>query len=118
MTTDPGSSPEPTNTGSKFKLTLIQGVIGAVSLAGTTAIPIVVQRVLSSAPVASPSPTASVEVAPAQVQPIASPTVQPIASPTVQPIANPTVQPEVQGEMKGADEEKGEGKKKGKKKKD
>lgn len=79
MTTDPESSPESTKAGSKFKLTLVQGVIGAVSLAGTTAIPIVVQRVLSPAPIVSPSPEASVQVAPAQVQPTNSP----IASPDV-----------------------------------
>ena len=60
--TNPGSSPEPPKTG--CKVTLLQGVIGAVSLAGTTAIPLVVQRLVAPAPpVSSPTPV------PAQVSP-------------------------------------------------
>jgi hypothetical protein len=79
MTTNPGSSPEPPKAGHKLKITLAQGVIGAISLAGTTAIPILVQRALQPAPVVSPSSSPSLQAVPAQVQSPA-PTVQPIDS--------------------------------------
>lgn len=48
----------------------MQGVIGAVSLAGTTAIPLVVTRYLSPPSTPTSSPTA--EVTPAQVSPAPS----------------------------------------------
>ena len=38
----------------KLKKLILQGMIGAVSLAGATAIPLVVQRFLAPTPVASP----------------------------------------------------------------
>lgn len=60
--TNSGNSPEPPKQG--FKLTVMQGLIGAISLAGTTAIPLLVQRALN--PVTpTQSPTQST---PAQVQ--------------------------------------------------
>jgi hypothetical protein len=94
MTTNPGSSPEPPKAGHKLKITLAQGVIGAVSLAGTTAIPILVQRVLQPAPVVSPSPGSSVQAVPA------------IQSP------DPT---QAIGSSKQEEQEEKKGKKKGKK---
>jgi hypothetical protein len=95
--TNSGSSPEPPKRG--FKVTLVQGVVGAVSLAGTTAIPLMVQRVVAPpASVSSPTPV------PTQV-----------SSPS------PQVQSTLSGaaEAKVSDDEnhsgKGKGKKKGKK---
>lgn len=56
--TNSGSSPEPSKKG--FKVTLVQGVIAAASLAGTTAIPLVVQRFLGPVtPVSNPTPIPS-----------------------------------------------------------
>jgi hypothetical protein len=61
---NPGSSSEPPNKG--LKGTLIKGMIGAVTLAGTTAVPIIVQRALT--PPSSPqNPPA--EIKPAQMAP-------------------------------------------------
>ena len=62
--TNPGNSPEPPKKG--FKLTLMQGMIGAVSLAGTAAVPILVQRALIP-----PSPTQNppAQINPAQLTP-------------------------------------------------
>ncbi|MBD2076626.1 hypothetical protein H6F86_22605 [Phormidium sp. FACHB-592] len=94
--TNSGSSPEPPKTG--FKVTLLQGVIGAVSLAGTTAIPLVVQRLVAPAPPAS-SPTP----VPAQVTP----------SPQVQPTLNELGVTQLSND--GDAHDKGKGKKKGKK---
>ncbi|MBM0743745.1 hypothetical protein JOY44_19340 [Phormidium sp. CLA17] len=66
--TNPGSPPESPKKG--FKLTLMQGVIGAASLAGTTAIPLLVQRTLTS-PLPTPIPvqSTSAEIKPAQLSP-------------------------------------------------
>ncbi|XHX76732.1 MAG: hypothetical protein RBJ76_20165 [Stenomitos frigidus ULC029] len=58
--TNSGSSPEPSKKG--FKVTLVQGVIGAASLAGTTAIPLMVQRFI-----APPTTASSPAPVPAQV---------------------------------------------------
>lgn len=61
----------------------MQGVIGAVSLAGTTAIPLLVTRYLSPPPTPTSSPTTEATpalVSPAQVNPVADP-VQAIADP-------------------------------------
>lgn len=90
-----GNSPEPPKQG--FRITLMQGLIGAVSLAGTTAIPLLVQRVLTPP---TPSPTQSI---PAQVQPAQ-------VTPTV---ASPQ---EPSGVVMQEDDNKGKGKKKTKKK--
>jgi hypothetical protein len=98
--TNSGPSPEPSKKG--FKVTLVQGVIGAASLAGTTAIPIVVQRLMTPAtPVSSPTPV------PTQVS---SP------SPSIQPTLNGLEE----SKFSSHDDEdnhhgKGKGKKKGKK---
>jgi hypothetical protein len=93
-------SPEPPKKG--FKVTLVQGIIGAASLAGTTAIPLVVQRLIGApAPVNSPTP------APSQVS---SP------SPQVQPTLSETSETELSATEDDANHrEKGKGKKKGKK---
>lgn len=64
--TESGSSPEPKK--SAWKVTLMQGVIGAVSLAGTTAIPLLVNRYLSPTPTPTNSPTT--EATPTQVVPV------------------------------------------------
>ncbi|MBD2022755.1 hypothetical protein H6F43_21465 [Leptolyngbya sp. FACHB-36] len=68
--TNPGNSPEPPHKG--FKITMMQGVIGAVSLAGTTAIPLLVQRALTP-PTPTPTQSTPAEIKPAQVAPTASP---------------------------------------------
>jgi hypothetical protein len=73
MTANSGSPSEPPK-GHGFKVTLAQGIIGAVSLAGTTAIPLLVNRYLSP-PTESPAPAAQVSPAPATTQ--ASPLVSP-----------------------------------------
>ncbi|HEY9618005.1 MAG TPA: hypothetical protein V6C64_14260 [Microcoleaceae cyanobacterium] len=96
--TESGSSPEPKQSG--LKVTLMQGVIGAVTLAGTTAIPLLVTRYLSPPPTPTTSPSA--QAAPAQVTPAptASTPVSTTASPpqlipaTTQPMqALPTASP-------------------------
>ncbi len=76
---NPGSSPEKND----FKSLLAKGMIGAVTLAGTTAIPIVVQQSLqrTSTPTASPSATVPAQVSPTPAA-IASP-VQVSPSPEV-----------------------------------
>jgi|GEM_PF-3197201 len=98
--TNSGSSPEPPKRG--LKVTLLQGVIGAVSLAGTTAIPLVVQRLLGPAP-----PSSSPTPVPSQVS-SPSPSVQPSVNESSElPLSNP-------GDSDNH-HEKGKGKKKGKK---
>lgn len=96
LMTNSGNSPESPKQG--FKLTVMQGVIGAVSLAGTTAIPLLVQRALNP-PTLTPSPTQSV---PAQVQSTPVTT----GATSSQDLSNSGV-PD--------DEDKGKGKKKGRK---
>lgn len=92
--TNSGSSPEPSKKG--FKVTLMQGVIGAASLAGTTAIPLMVQRLIAP-PTSASSPTP----VPAQVS---SP------SPQMQSTLGGS------GEIKASDDDDHPGKGKGKKK--
>ncbi|HEY9748570.1 MAG TPA: hypothetical protein V6C63_07820 [Allocoleopsis sp.] len=75
MTANSGSPSEPPK-GQGFKVTLTQGIIGAVSLAGTTAIPLLVNRYLAPpTPAESPAPAAQVSPAPAttQASPVAMP---------------------------------------------
>lgn len=98
--TNPGNSPESSKKG--FKLTLMQGVIGAVSLAGTTAIPLLVQRTLTP-PTPTPSPAQSppAEIKPAQVAP---------ATASPQDLSGTVTQDDDEDE-----DSKGKGKKKGKK---
>ncbi|HEY9807151.1 MAG TPA: hypothetical protein V6D04_11320 [Candidatus Obscuribacterales bacterium] len=68
MTANSGSPSEPPK-GQGFKVTLTQGIIGAVSLAGTTAIPLIVNRYLAPpTPAESPAPAAQVSPAPATTQ--------------------------------------------------
>lgn len=63
-----GSPPEPpTNEGMRGMI--VKGVIGAISLAGATAIPIIVKQHLEPTPAVSPSPSASAQIAPAQMVP-------------------------------------------------
>nr|WP_290226839.1 hypothetical protein [Trichocoleus desertorum] len=79
MTANSGSPSEPPK-GQGFKVTLAQGIIGAVSLAGTTAIPLLVNRYLAPpTPAESPAPAAQVSPAPAttQASPLAAPAVAP-----------------------------------------
>ncbi|MDX2240538.1 MAG: hypothetical protein NW224_07645 [Leptolyngbyaceae cyanobacterium bins.302] len=107
--TQPENSPQPAGKG--FKITLMQGVIGAVSLAGTTAIPIVVQRALTPpSPSPSPDQTSPAQVQPAQVQPAQ---VQPaqVVPATVSPPDSPAMDNTDNDDENG----KGKGKKKNKK---
>ncbi len=81
----------------------MQGIIGAVSLAGTTAIPLIVQRALNpSTP--TPSPTQS---APAQPVPVTAVPAQ--VAPTITPSPDLLATPLMD------DNGHGKGKKKGKK---
>ena len=123
--TNPGSSPEPPKTG--FKVTLLQGVIGAVSLAGTTAIPLVVQRLVAPAPpVSSPPPVPAQVSSPSpQVQPTLNELGATLSSPTPVPaqVSPPYLQMQPTLNELGAtqlsddddDHGKGNGKRKGKK---
>ncbi|MGI0488098.1 hypothetical protein ACN4EK_21875 [Pantanalinema rosaneae CENA516] len=91
--TESGSSPEPKK--SAWRVTLMQGVIGAVSLAGTTAIPLLVNRYLSPPPTPTSSPTLEAtpaQVAPAQVAPAVSP-VQTLADPGTSVQTSPQITP-------------------------
>lgn len=94
--TNPGNSPESPKKG--FKVTLTQGIAGAVSLAATTAIPLLVQRAITPpTPTPSPAQSTPAEIKPAQVAPA-------------------TVLPQDRsGTVKQDDNDKGKGKKKGKK---
>ena len=94
MTNNSGSSPQPPKLGQKHKLTVAQGVIGAATLAGTTAIPILVQRALTPASVSSPSPAAS-------VQPSPTPTVSVQSSPAQVQTPNAQDPPPPMDEKKG-----------------
>ncbi len=106
---DSGSSPEKND----LKSLLVKGMVGAVTLAGTTAIPIIVQQSLQhhpSTPTASPTPTV-----PAQV----SPTPAAVASPVqVAPFSDsPQIRPaEATYQTIGQDENNGKPGKKAKKK--
>lgn len=74
----------------------MQGVIGAVSLAGTTAIPLLVNRYLSPPPTPMSSPTSEAtpaQIAPAQVAPAGSP-VQTLTDPLTSVQTTPTVTPD------------------------
>lgn len=72
----------------KLKALAAQGLIGAIALAGTTAIPLIVQQVLqrpqtpAATPVALPSATPT-----AEATPVALPSATPTAEAT--PVANP-----------------------------
>lgn len=63
---NPENSPESPKKG--LKITLVQGMIGVVSLAGTTAIPILVQRALTP-PTPAPAQNTPAEIKPAQLVP-------------------------------------------------
>lgn len=105
--TNPGTPPGSSEKESKgFKVTLIQGVIGAATLAGTTAIPILVQKALNpSSPTPSPTQSAPAQSAPTQVAPATS-------SP---PIQSEAIDSQDQPQLDETDEPgKGRGKGKGK----
>ncbi|MBD1911964.1 MULTISPECIES: hypothetical protein [unclassified Leptolyngbya] len=73
--TEPGNSSESQNTGLKgFKVTLMQGIIGAITLAATTAIPLLVQRALSPQPPVVPAQVVPTTTAPANTSVQSSPT--------------------------------------------
>ena len=99
--------------GQGFKSLVAKGVIGAVTLAGTTAIPLLVQqRLTPPAPTASPSPS----IMPAQVVP--SPTVS--VTPTqVTPSPTPVqLQPDATTPVLVPVQEDDDSSRKGRKKKD
>lgn len=62
------SAPAPENT--SLKALIIKGLVGGIALAGTTAIPIVVQRSLDTPPVLPAGAESTVPVTPAQVAPL------------------------------------------------
>ena len=94
--TNPENSPKSPEKG--FKVTLTQGIVGAVSLAATTAIPLLVQRAITP-PTPTPSPTQSTS---AEIKPA--------------PAAPATASPQnLSGTVKQDEGDSGKGKKKGKK---
>lgn len=96
--TNSGNSPESPKKG--FRLTLVQGMIGAASLAGTTAIPLLVQRALTPpTPIPSPVQSTPAEIKPAQIAP---------ATASPQDLSGTVTRD-------GEDNNEGKGKKKGKK---
>lgn len=54
------TNPEPSSEKNSFKSLLIKGVISATALAGTTAIPLLVQRSIQTPPPATSNPTPAV----------------------------------------------------------
>lgn len=85
---DPTPS-ESTKDKSKLKGLVAQGLIGAVSLAGATAIPIVIKQVLEK-PATPTTPAAVVSPVPSPAMtPITTPIASPIASPSLTPVASP-----------------------------
>lgn len=110
---NPENSPEPPKQG--FKITLMQGLIGAVSLAGTTAIPLIVQRAINP-PTPTPSPTQSVavpQVQPAQMTPAPSSPNPQIEPAQMTPVTSSA--PDQPGVVTQDNGSKGKNKKKGKK---
>lgn len=93
-----------------FKVTLLQGIIGAVTLAGTTAIPIVVKQALETRPVVSPATVAPAQVTPSSAAPAAEPAqVTPSSAPVVETII---IQPEANAPVKRSEpEDNGKGRK-------
>jgi hypothetical protein len=74
------TSPEPSSDKNSFKSLLIKGVISATALAGTTAIPLLVQRSLQT-----PTPTVTT----------ATPTPSPTTSPPTTQVSPPTASPQM-----------------------
>lgn len=118
MTNNPSTPPDAPKSDQKMKGLLLQGLIGAVSLTGATAIPILVQRTLTPqpTPVVSPTPqptvTPSTAIAPVQSQ---MPLANPASMPTQPETANQVNQKEIQLEQidnDDKDDKKGHGKKK------
>lgn len=106
MTENTGS---PTEAPKGFKVTLAQGIIGAISLAGTTAIPLLVNRYLAP-PTAAESPAPAAQVSPAPAATTAPLVAQPAQVAPGQTMQMGTIAPqEIQIQENG---------KKGKKKKD
>lgn len=80
--------PEAAQNNQGLKSLIAKGAVGAVTLAGTTAIPLMVQKYISDP--APPAP--AVQASPVQASPVASPIVSPIASP-VAPLESPILSP-------------------------
>lgn len=102
MTTD---NSEPSSEAPKgFKVTFVQGIIGAISLAGTTAIPLLVTRYLDpQPPTASPAPAAQVSPAPAATTAplVTQPTQTAVPDPMAQMQTNTAAPQEMQMEEGG-----------------
>jgi hypothetical protein len=81
--------PESAQSEQGLKSLIAKGAVGAVTLAGTTAIPLMVQKYLSDP--APPAPT--VQASPVQASPVASPIASPVAPPIESPIASPVASP-------------------------
>lgn len=81
--------PESAQSHQGLKSLIAKGTIGAVTLAGTTAIPLMVQKYLSS----PPPPAPSVQASPVQVSPVASPVTPSVESSVASPLPSPTLLP-------------------------
>ncbi|MBD2465695.1 hypothetical protein H6G89_32415 [Oscillatoria sp. FACHB-1407] len=87
---DTPESSTPSKLSYKLKSLMIQGAIGLVSLTGASAIPIIVQRVMTP-----PTPT---------VSPFNATTVAPVQA-EVSPSSSPTDEPQSNGNGRGRDKE-------------
>jgi hypothetical protein len=74
-----------------LKSLIAKGAVGALTLAGTTAIPLMVQKYFSG----TPAPAPAVQASPVQVFPAASPVVSPVESSVVSPLPSPLPSPTV-----------------------
>lgn len=79
MSENPTPSSTAANTEPGLKSLFMKGLVGAVSLAGATAIPLVVQQALNPSPSVESAPKVPAQVAPAQAVP-AQEVVQPATS--------------------------------------
>lgn len=103
MSDNSSPSPNPSKDENSLKGLIVKGIVGAVSIAGTAAIPIIVQRQLGQTPSPSPEPSPSAQVSPAPTQ--SSPQVQSLTGGSNLQ-ANPGV------EDRDSEKPKGKGKKK------
>jgi hypothetical protein len=91
----PPEAPKPESNRQELKSLIAKGAVGAVTLAGTTAIPLMVQKFFSPAP----APAPAVQVSPVQTSPTGSPVaspvepLSPVTPPVVAPVASPMPSP-------------------------
>jgi hypothetical protein len=119
MTSNSSPSPESPKNGQGLKSLIVKGTIGAISLAGTTAIPLVVQRQLTPpTPAVSPSPSISVQASPSPslLQASPSPSLQVSPSPSLLQVqSDPSTSPD---QIEAEDDKSRKEKRRGRRKED